>query len=100
MDATISKANSWGVQMSTSEPEVHRTVRAWIDDGRLPCDPSANIRGGRGTGALCEVCGKPISSGEIEYEVQLAADAPLARRLDFRCRVAWSAECDLRYHAP
>jgi hypothetical protein len=71
-------------------------VRARIDDGRLTYDPPANVWGGQGTGALCEVCGKPIGPDEIEYEVQLVAYRPLICRLHFRCHAAWRAECDRR----
>jgi hypothetical protein len=85
--------------MSTSEPELHRLVRARIDDRRLPCDPPAKMWGGRGTGALCEVCGEPIGPDEIEYEVQLVANQPLICRLHLRCHAAWCAECDRRQDA-
>ena len=78
--------------MSTSEPELHRIVRARIDDGRLTCDPPANVWGGHGTGALCEVCGEPIGPDEVEYEVHLTVDRPLTCRLHLQCYEVWRAE--------
>jgi hypothetical protein len=80
--------------MFTSEPALQRLARARIKDGRLPCHPTGDVRGGQGTGALCGVCGRPIGPDEIEYEVQFIADRALTCRLHFHCYEVWLAECE------
>ncbi|HVW70433.1 MAG TPA: hypothetical protein VHB68_15755 [Steroidobacteraceae bacterium] len=49
---------------------------------------------GRGTGALCSLCGTSIKPQDIEYEVELTAPAGTARGLHFHfnCYRVWEAQ--------
>lgn len=47
---------------------------------------------GRGSGALCDLCGEPIDADQIEYEVELAIDTcnPVLN-LHLSCFEEWTA---------
>jgi PAS domain S-box-containing protein len=83
-----------GSQMLISEPELRRMARARIKDGRLACNPPSHVRGGQGTGYLCDLCGESIRPDKIEFEVQLIAARPSAHRLHLRCYEVWLGACD------
>jgi hypothetical protein len=44
---------------------------------------------GQGTGQKCHLCGRPIESGEIEYEVE---NAGKRLHFHFRCQQAWEEQ--------
>jgi hypothetical protein len=57
-------------------PSAHGPLRTWA---------------GQGTGLKCHLCGRPIGSHEIEYEVELDPERPGKRlRFHFRCQQAWA----------
>ncbi len=67
-------------------------VRERIADGRLPVMVPRHIAGGYGSGRTCVACDQPITSTQIEYEVDDYRDG---KRLDFHlgCHVVWQLEC-------
>jgi PAS domain S-box-containing protein len=71
-------------------------ARARIKDGRLACNPPGHIRGGQGTGDLCDLCSESIRPDKIEFEVQLIAARPLTHRLHLRCYEVWLGVCEHR----
>jgi hypothetical protein len=85
--------------MST-EPQSHETtlrvnVRQRIEHGRLPGVRPREIAAGYGSGHICVVCDKPVSSKQVEYEVE---DAGTGKRLHFHseCHSLWQSECTQR----
>jgi hypothetical protein len=44
------------------------SIRAKVDAGLLPRKAPAKVWGGRGTGASCAGCDRPIQPDQIEYE--------------------------------
>jgi PAS domain S-box-containing protein len=82
--------------MATSERELRRMARARIKEGRVACNPPGHVRGGQGTGYLCDLCGESIRPEKIEFEVQLIAAQPLTHRLHLRCYEVWLEACDHR----
>jgi PAS domain S-box-containing protein len=69
-------------------------TRARIKDGRLACNPPGHVRGGQGTGDLCDLCGESIRPDKIEFEVQLIAARPLTHRFHLRCYEVWLGACE------
>lgn len=67
-------------------------VRQLIDQGRLPLMIAQRIGAGYGSGCLCAACEQPITSTQVEYEVE---DESTDRRLRFHmgCHVVWQLEC-------
>ena len=67
-------------------------VRQRLEEGRLPLIIPEYILGGYGSGRVCIACDQPITSTQIEYEVE---DDRNGRRLSFHlgCHVVWQLEC-------
>jgi PAS domain S-box-containing protein len=82
--------------MSISQPQLQRMARARIEAGRLARNPPGHVRGGRGSGDLCDLCGESIRPDKIEFEVQLIATRPLTHRLHLSCYEAWLEVCGHR----
>ena len=59
----------------------------------LPYQEPVRTWAGHGTGALCSLCGQPISAEDIEYEVELAPEAD-SRGLQFHveCYRVWETQ--------
>lgn len=59
----------------------------------LPYKAPMRTWAGRGTGALCSLCGLPIMAHDIEYEVELApeADSP-ALQFHVQCYRVWEGQ--------
>jgi hypothetical protein len=59
----------------------------------LPYQEPVRTWAGHGTGALCSLCGLPISEQDIEYEVELAPEAG-SRGLQFhvQCYRVWETQ--------
>ena len=68
-----------------------------IDDGRLPVMMAERIYGGYGSGGVCDACNQPITSTQVQYDVEDECD-PTHHRLSFHmgCHVVWQLECVLR----
>ena len=52
-----------------TELYLQRTAREHLASGRLPRRHSPCIWGGYGRGDVCSLCGEPIRSNEVEFEV-------------------------------
>jgi hypothetical protein len=67
-------------------------VRELLKDGRLPLMVSERIAGGYGSGHVCVACDQPITSIQIEYELDEYRDG---KRLCFHltCYLVWQGEC-------
>jgi hypothetical protein len=67
-------------------------VRERIENGRLPMIVPSQIAGGYGSGRVCAACDDPITSSQVEYEVN---DERNGNRLSFHlgCHVVWQLEC-------
>jgi len=79
--------------MST-EKHLQRAARACLASGRLPRVQSNCIWGGYGRGDVCSLCGEPIRSNEVEFEVGEAGKS-LVFKFHITCHDAWQMECGL-----
>jgi hypothetical protein len=87
--------------MSTTEQRLLRTARACLASGRLPRVQSQCIWGGYGRGDVCSLCGEPIRSNEVEFEVPEAdSGARAAFKFHITCHDAWQLECGLDESVP
>ena len=64
-----------------------------LQSGEMPCDEPEKVWAGRGTGSHCAACGEPITTAEIEFEVELGPAAPTVLRLHRDCHGIWQDEC-------
>jgi hypothetical protein len=59
----------------------------------LPYQEPLRTWAGRGTGALCNLCGLAIKAHDIEYEVELAsAGSSRELRFHFNCYRIWETQ--------
>jgi len=67
-------------------------VRQLLENGRLPVILPKQIAAGYGSGRVCAACDEPITSTQVEYEVD---DCLNGGRLRFHmgCHVVWQLEC-------
>jgi hypothetical protein len=89
---------------------LQRTARECLASGRLPRMHSQCIWGGYGRGDICSLCGEPIRSTEVEFEVPEPEEvgphadhwhaAPgAALKFHITCHAVWQLEC-ADGHAP
>jgi hypothetical protein len=57
------------------EKILREKAGAAIREGKLPSRRPDRTWGGPGVGAPCSVCGRPVSEGETEFEIQVTRDA-------------------------
>jgi hypothetical protein len=82
--------------MFITEQHLQHAARACLASGRLPRVQSQCIWGGYGRGDVCSLCGEPIRSNEVEFEVPENAVAPgAAFKFHITCHAAWQLECGL-----
>ena len=81
------------------EAILREKARVVIQNGKLPSRPPDRTWGGPGVGATCTVCELPVTTQEMEFEIQFARDAKqgLEAGLDkyhvhIRCFAAWEFE--------
>ena len=83
---------------------LQRTARECLESGRLPRMHSQCIWGGYGRGDVCSLCGEPIRSTEVEFEVPEPEAAALhadhwqttlgtALKFHITCHAVWQLEC-------
>ena len=74
---------------------LQRTARESLASGRLPRIHSQCIWGGYGRGDRCSLCGEPIRSSEVEFEVPEREDGTGMPSLKFHitCHAVWQLEC-------
>lgn len=106
------RPNAWDFTRRKGESEpfmrrelyLQRTARERLASGRLPRMHSQCIWGGYGRGDACSLCGEPIRSTEVEFEVpepeddgRHAGDWHTAHRAALKfhiwCHAAWQLEC-------
>jgi hypothetical protein len=67
------------------------TIRQKIVAGLLPCDQCRVLWAGPGSGSPCAVCGRPVSSEELEYECEQSNRSVI--RFHYACYVLWDQNC-------
>jgi len=82
---------------------LQQTARERLASGRLPRMHSQCIWGGYGRGDVCSLCGEPIRSTEVEFEVPESEEdglhpghrhpAPGALKFHITCHAVWQLEC-------
>ena len=85
---TISGSSEEDVR-GTAEEDVRGTVRERLASGDLFPVPR-EVWAGHGSGHVCVVCGKPISSAEVENEIV----GPTTVRAHVACYSIWQQESD------
>jgi hypothetical protein len=76
------------------EETLREAVRRGVAEGRLPCRAQDRTWAGKGTGLDCVVCDRPITSLQVEFELQFAAEpSRLILRMHRECLAAWEREC-------
>ena len=78
------------------EDTLREKARSVIRDGKLPSRRPDRTWGGPGVGAICAVCGLPVRSSEMEFEIEFAHDGDNAGldkyHVHIRCFAAWELE--------
>jgi len=78
------------------EARLREQARAAIQSGELPSRAPDRTWGGPGVGAECTVCGLPVTSEQLEFEIQFAhaGDSPGSDKyhVHIRCFAAWEFE--------
>ena len=81
-------------EQTFDEDALREVVRRRVAQGRLPCKRQDHTWAGRGTGLDCMVCDLPITSLQVEYELQFSADTgTVVVRMHRHCLAAWEFEC-------
>jgi hypothetical protein len=77
------------------EARLREVARSRLAQGVLPREPDGELRAGLGHDGACSVCGRGVSSQEIELRVLAANGDSLPRELRFhtRCYIAWHRVC-------
>jgi hypothetical protein len=74
--------------------QLHRAARECLENGKLPRMHSQCIWGGYGRGDVCSLCGEPIRSSEVEFEVPEPEDGTgTSFRFHITCHAVWQLEC-------
>jgi hypothetical protein len=80
----------------SNEAALRRLARLVLENGTLPQRDPDRTWGGPGVDLPCTVCARPITSDQVEYEVQFARDGgnPGLDRfhLHLRCFAVWELE--------
>jgi hypothetical protein len=70
------------------------TARERLASGELPRVQSESIWGGYGHGNVCSLCGEPIRTTEVEFELPELANCPnTTLRFHIPCHEIWQLEC-------
>ena len=77
-----------------SESEIRTIVRQLIETGRLPVLLVHNVDGGYGSERSCRICGEPILTTQVEYEVR--EGSPARGAFHMKCYAIWQLECGER----
>jgi hypothetical protein len=73
---------------------LQRAARESLASGRLPRMNSQCIWGGYGRGDICSLCGEPIRSTEVEFEVpEPEHGAGSSFKFHITCHAVWQLEC-------
>ena len=78
------------------EASLREQATAAIQSGKLPSCTPDRTWGGPGVGAACAVCGVPVTSEQLEFEIQFARDGDNPGldkyHVHIRCFAAWEFE--------
>ena len=77
------------------EDTLRGLVRTVIRDGKLPSRRPDRTWGGPGVGALCTVCGIPVTRQQMEFQIEFARTDPPGLdkyHVHTRCFAAWELE--------
>jgi hypothetical protein len=78
------------------ESDLRATAREVIRTGKLPNRRPDRTWGGPGVGASCTICGEPVTTEQLEFEIQFAVDGDEPGLDKFhvhvRCFAAWELE--------
>ena len=78
------------------EAVLAQKARDAICNGALPARTANRTFGGPGNGAICAVCGEPVTSNQMELEIEFnrhGATPGLDRyHLHTKCLAAWELE--------
>ena len=78
------------------EDELRNRAREAVQAGRLPNRAPSLIWGGTGFWTNCAICGNPVNSDEVGYELQFAEGEGLPGGTEYhvhvRCFTAWEQE--------
>jgi len=76
---------------------LRERARDAIKLGRLPARRLVRSWAGKGSGATCVVCVRPVTHDQVELELEFAAAPPSAAprccRVHAQCFAAWELEC-------
>jgi hypothetical protein len=72
--------------------DLRTRVRELIRTGWLPSMKTGEIAAGYGSGHICAVCSKPITSDQVEYDVEDRRNSGQLH-LHLGCHAVWELEC-------
>ena len=79
-----------------NERQIRALARKALRAGNLPRRDPDGTWGGPGVGALCVICGEPVTPDQVEYEIEFTYDGATPRldkyALHIRCFAAWEME--------
>jgi len=80
----------------TNESVLREDAREALRLGKLPCEQPERIWGGRGIGAVCTVCRRPVTGDQLEVAIEFVRNGPVPGldqyHLHLRCFAAWEFE--------
>jgi len=85
--------------MRFDENQLRLEARRRIALGRLPRVVQHYLWAGPGEGRPCSLCDRPITAGQIEYELESPLIPETTVRFHRICHQAWELEC-IRPPAP
>jgi len=77
------------------EPRLREQAREAVRSGKLPSRSPDRTWGGPGVGAPCQVCDKPVTHSEMEFEIQFEQEGGGGLdkfHVHVRCFAAWEFE--------
>jgi hypothetical protein len=78
------------------EQVLREKARAAVETGKLPERRPDRTWGGPGVGASCSVCDEPVTSDQLEFEIQFRRDGDNPGldkfHVHIRCFAAWEFE--------
>jgi hypothetical protein len=81
-------------EIAFDEGILREAVRRRVAEGRLPCKRQDYMWAGKGSGLDCVVCDRPITSTQVEYELQFGGAPNLVVvRMHRPCLAFWESEC-------
>ena len=80
--------------MADRESLLRGFAQERIRSGKLPPGRPSRTYAGHGAGAECALCGSPINSAEVEYEMEFDRpnSAPTGIRMHLYCTNVWQQE--------